>query len=93
MLVTGANGFVGRALCAEAVSRGMAVRGITRASGYLPVSVEKFAVDGIDGNTDWQDVLTGCEVVVHLAALNRICRPGGGGRRFTAGRAGRGDAR
>ena len=68
MLVTGANGFVGRALCAEAVSRGMAVRGITRASGYLPISVEKFAVDGIDGNTDWQDVLTGCEVVVHLAA-------------------------
>jgi UDP-glucose 4-epimerase len=46
----------------------MAVRGITRASGYLPISVEKFAVDGIDGNTDWQDVLTGCEVVVHLAA-------------------------
>ena len=41
MLVTGANGFIGRALCAEAVSRGMTVRGITRASGYLPVSVEK----------------------------------------------------
>ena len=74
MLVTGANGFVGRALCAEAVSRGMAVRGITRASGYLPISVEKFAVDGIDGNTDWQDVLTGCEVVVHLAA-RVLCQP------------------
>jgi UDP-glucose 4-epimerase len=68
MLVTGANGFVGSALCAEAVSRGMAVRGITRASGDLPIGVENFAVGGIDGNTDWQDVLTGCEVVVHLAA-------------------------
>ncbi len=68
VLVTGANGFVGRALCAEAVSRGMAVRGITRASGDLPISVENFAVGGIDGNTDWRDVLTGCEVVVHLAA-------------------------
>ena len=68
VLVTGANGFVGRALCAEAVSRGMAVRGITRASGDLPISVENFAVGGIDGNTDWQDVLTGCDVVVHLAA-------------------------
>ncbi len=68
VLVTGANGFVGRALCAEAVARGMAVRGITRASGDLPISVENFAVGGIDGNTDWQDVLTGCEVVVHLAA-------------------------
>ncbi len=68
VLVTGANGFVGRALCAEAVARGMAVRGITRASDDLPISVENFAVGGIDGNTDWQDVLTGCEVVVHLAA-------------------------
>ncbi len=68
VLVTGANGFVGRALCAEAVSRGMAVRGITRAPGDLPIGVENFAVGGIDGNTDWQDVLTGCEVVVHLAA-------------------------
>jgi UDP-glucose 4-epimerase len=68
MLVTGANGFVGRALCAEAVPRGMAVRGITRASGDLPMSVENFAIGGIDGNTDWQDLLTGCEVVVHLAA-------------------------
>ena len=77
MLVTGANGFVGRALCAEAVSRGMAVRGITRASGYLPISVEKFAVDGIDGNTDWQDVLTGCEVVVHLAARVHVMVPMG----------------
>ncbi len=68
VLVTGANGFVGRALCAAAVARGMAVRGITRASGDLPISVENFAVGSIDGNTDWLDVLTSCEVVVHLAA-------------------------
>jgi nucleoside-diphosphate-sugar epimerase len=34
----------------------------------LPISVESIAVGGIDGNTDWQEVLTGCEVVVHLAA-------------------------
>ena len=68
ILVTGANGFVGRALCAAAVARGMAVRGITRASVDLPIGVENFAVGDIDGNTDWHDVLTGCEVVVHLAA-------------------------
>jgi UDP-glucose 4-epimerase len=68
VLVIGANGFVGRALCTVAVARGIAVRGITRASSDLPVSVENFAVGGIDGNTDWQDVLTGCEVVVHLVA-------------------------
>ena len=30
LAVTGANGFVGRALCTEALRRGLAVRGITR---------------------------------------------------------------
>jgi UDP-glucose 4-epimerase len=68
VLVTGANGFVGSALCAEAVSRGMAVRGITRAPCDLPIGVENIAVGGIDGSTDWLDVLADCEVVVHLAA-------------------------
>ena len=68
ILVTGANGFIGRALCSEALARGAAVRGVTRALCDLPIGVENFAVGGIDGNTDWQDVLTGCEVVVHLAA-------------------------
>jgi nucleoside-diphosphate-sugar epimerase len=46
----------------------MAMRGTTRCSGNLPNGVENFAVGSIDGNTDWMDVLTGCEVVVHLAA-------------------------
>jgi len=30
LLVTGANGFIGKALCLEAVNRGCAARGITR---------------------------------------------------------------
>jgi nucleoside-diphosphate-sugar epimerase len=68
VLVTGANGFLGRALCTEAVLRGMAVLGITRASGDLPNSVDNFVVGSIDCNTDWKDVLTGYEVIVHLAA-------------------------
>jgi nucleoside-diphosphate-sugar epimerase len=68
ILVTGANGFVGQALCTEAVLRGMAVRGVTRGSCNLPYGVENFTVGSIDGNNDWLDVLTGCEVVVHLAA-------------------------
>jgi nucleoside-diphosphate-sugar epimerase len=68
ILITGANGFVGSALCAEAVSRGLDVRGITRVSSDLPIGVENIAVGCIDGNTDWQDMLAGYDVVVHLAA-------------------------
>jgi len=52
VLGAGASGFVGHALCTETVSHGSAVRGITRASGDLPISVENFAVGGIDGSTD-----------------------------------------
>lgn len=68
ILVTGANGFVGRALCAPAVSRGMAVRGITRDICDLAIGIENLVVGSIDGNTDWLDALADCEVVVHLAA-------------------------
>jgi UDP-glucose 4-epimerase len=68
MLLTGANGFVGRALCSVALARGAAVRGATRATCDLPIGVNNVVVGNIDGSTHWQDVLTGCEVVVHLAA-------------------------
>ena len=68
LAVTGANGFVGRALCAEAVKRGMAVRGITRLPCNLSPGVENVAVGNVDGDTQWERALVGCDVVVHLAA-------------------------
>jgi nucleoside-diphosphate-sugar epimerase len=68
VVVTGANGFVGRALCAEAVARGTAVRGITRSAWDLPAGVENLVVGRLDARTDWQEGLTNCQVVIHLAA-------------------------
>ena len=70
--VTGANGFVGRALCAEAVKRGMAVRGITRSPCILPLGVENVAVGNVDDTTEWGAALAGCDVVIHLAARVHI---------------------
>jgi nucleoside-diphosphate-sugar epimerase len=66
ILITDANGFVGRALCREA--RGAAVRGVTRAPCDFPIGAANVVVGSIDGSTDWLDVLADCEVVVHLAA-------------------------
>jgi nucleoside-diphosphate-sugar epimerase len=74
LAVTGANGFVGRALCAEATQRGIQVRGITRMPSVLPVGVENVVVGNVDGNTDWSYALEGCDVVVHLAARVHIMR-------------------
>jgi nucleoside-diphosphate-sugar epimerase len=70
--VTGANGFVGRALCAEALRRGYAVRGLTRAPCVLPDGVENVAVGEVDGDTRWDQAMAGCDVVIHLAARVHI---------------------
>lgn len=64
ILVTGSNGFVGRALCATLAARGLAQRGAVR-NGAGPRQV---AVGELDGATDWRAALAGCSTVVHLAA-------------------------
>jgi nucleoside-diphosphate-sugar epimerase len=72
--ITGANGFVGRALCAQAVARGTAVRGITRSPCELLSEIDNFVVPVIDVNTDWQHGLTDCDAVIHLAARVHVIR-------------------
>lgn len=63
ILVTGATGFVGQALCAELSRRQMDYRPISRTSrsGFV-------AIGAIDGQTDWSDTLAGVDIVMHLAA-------------------------
>jgi nucleoside-diphosphate-sugar epimerase len=68
VLLTGAGGFIGRALCVEAVARGTAVRGASRSQSGLPKGVENVVIGSIGGSTDWGAVLNGCNVVIHLAA-------------------------
>lgn len=68
VLVTGANGFVGRSVCSEAVAHQWVVRGITRARCELPNRVENLVVGPLDGDLNWRDVLASCEFVIHLAA-------------------------
>jgi nucleoside-diphosphate-sugar epimerase len=74
IVVTGANGFVGRALCAETVVRGSVVRGITRTACDLPAGVNNLVVRNLDGSTDWRDGLVNCGVVVHLAARVHVMK-------------------
>lgn len=63
ILVTGATGFVGQALCAELSRRQMVYRPVSRAPkpGFV-------AMGTFDGATDWSGALAGVETVVHLAA-------------------------
>ena len=65
MLVTGANGFVGHALCTALAQRGMGVRKAVRGGANAEDAV---AVGDIDADTDWSAALDGVDIVIHLAA-------------------------
>lgn len=68
MLITGATGFVGQVLCAQALQHGLAVRGALRKLVELPGSIELVVVGEINGATDWSIALRDVDVVIHLAA-------------------------
>lgn len=69
ILITGANGFVGRYLAAFLENQGFSVRYAMRA-GTLANDKAKncFMIPAVDGNTDWAEAFPGCEAVIHLAA-------------------------
>lgn len=67
-LITGANGFVGRLLCAELLMRQMSVRAALRSAQSRVEGTEVAIVGAIDGKTDWTNALHGIDVVIHLAA-------------------------
>ena len=68
VLVTGANGFVGRALV-RTLSRQphFAVRAAVRRALALE-GAETVRVGDLAPQTDWSEALSGCRAVVHLAA-------------------------
>ena len=64
VLVTGGNGFVGRALCDPLALAGHAVIPAVRRESDLP---NEMVVGEIDSSTDWRDALAGCDAVEHGA--------------------------
>ena len=68
ILVTGANGFVGKSLCPALISQGEAVRAVVRVADARADDFEQVTVGSIDGATDWSAALRDIDVVIHLAA-------------------------
>ena len=71
ILVTGATGFVGRALASELVANGSQVKALVRkVSTGLSVVVEQVVVDlgEIEGQVAIKATFSGVDVVVHAAA-------------------------
>jgi len=69
ILITGANGFVGRALTHHLLSKGWQVSCVMRSDSMLHDEVDrKIILPSIDERTVWAEALSGCAVVIHLAA-------------------------
>lgn len=72
LLVTGATGMVGRAVCVAGQSSGWMVRALTRRAAALPVGI------AVDLLSDWGDApalrqsLQDCDVVVHCAGRAHV---------------------
>src|SRR5450759_3479610 len=69
VLVTGASGFVGRPLVAALLRVGYAVRAVTRRQVSFPDSVETAIVPDLKNPIDWNPILKGVDIIIHLAGL------------------------
>lgn len=73
VLVTGATGFVGSALCEQLASRGYQVRAAVRSARRLPEFIAEQAVIGdIGPATEWEAALRDVDHVVHAAARAHV---------------------
>ena len=73
VLVTGATGFIGRAVCQGLLGADYRVTAAVReSSSNVPHGCESIVVGDINGATAWGDALAGVEAVVHLAARTHV---------------------
>jgi UDP-glucose 4-epimerase len=75
VLVTGASGFVGSALCEHLIERGLTTTGIVRHFPANPVpGVDYQIVSDLSKSKLWKEILAGVDVVVHCAARAHVMR-------------------
>ncbi len=76
VLVTGANGFIGQALCAALSSQDFSVLGVVRKKNadHQTGTVDHLVMGEINEYTEWRPVLSGVDSVVHLAARVHLMR-------------------
>jgi len=90
VLVTGANGFIGKSLCIHLINAGYNVRAAVRDSEKekkLLQEIERYfgntkilgvfqviKVGDVDGDTNWSEALAGVSIVVHLAGRAHLVK-------------------
>ena len=74
ILVTGATGFVGRAMCSNLEDLGHSVIRTSRVKTLDHTKLCYFITGDLSEPTDWKNALTGTEIVIHLAAKAHILK-------------------
>lgn len=74
VLLTGANGFIGRAVTARLLDEGIAVRAAVRAEAVIGSGIERATIGDLGPQTDWRAAIDGCSHVVHLAGRAHVMR-------------------
>ena len=75
VLVTGANGFVGAAVVATAVKRGVHIRAAVRRPVESACADVEYAIgQSLSADADWTAALAGVEAVVHTAARVHVMK-------------------
>ena len=69
VLVTGASGFIGKPLVTALLRAGYAVRAVTRRQFTFPNEVETTIISDLRDFNDWNPILQGVDIVIHLAGL------------------------
>jgi nucleoside-diphosphate-sugar epimerase len=68
VLITGANGFVGRALCTTLLDLGCKVQALTRCPHVFEGGIQNIVLTDLKMKAPIQEAMKGVDVVIHLAA-------------------------
>ena len=77
VLITGASGFIGHALCNTLAEKGHIVKGAFRSQEKLlkyKNNMDCVAIGEIGPNTNWTEALRGVDVIIHLAAIAHVIK-------------------
>jgi nucleoside-diphosphate-sugar epimerase len=74
VLVTGASGFVGRALVERLLADGVPTLAAVRGAAVVPAGARRVPAPNLGPDADWRAALDGVDCVVHLAARVHVMR-------------------
>lgn len=76
ILVTGATGYIGQALCKELSARGFELFVVVRPNQMLDICAQSVVMDDINAATQWGAAFQGVDAVIHLAGRAHVLKEG-----------------